>query len=173
MDEGFPVVCVIHHVPNGSLAMDVGDPPVVTNAIPWATFVFRKRLAGGSDEPTVAWDYDPRIGALPAELVDHIGRSPPVGIDQTALDSHHGTIIPSPFPANQIPGQFLKTSVDVPLESSGLRDSRQRAPCIPKCEIRPFLVRVTAIVDQVSGEVAFPSDHGVKQQRRLDVYEHR
>jgi hypothetical protein len=44
------------------------------------------------------------MSALPTELVDHIGRSSPVGIDQASLDSHHGTIISSPFPTNQISG---------------------------------------------------------------------
>jgi hypothetical protein len=104
MHEGFPVVGVIHHVPNGSFPMDIWNSPVVTNAIPRATLVLGKRLTGCSDEPPVAGNHNPCMSALPTELVDHIGRSSPVGIDQASLDSHHGTIISSPFPTNQISG---------------------------------------------------------------------
>jgi hypothetical protein len=100
--EGFPVVGVIDHVPNGSFPVDIGDSPVVANAIPRATLVLGKRLTRCSDEPPVAWDYDASMGALPTKLVNHIGRSSPVCIDQASLDSHHGTVIPSPFPTNQI-----------------------------------------------------------------------
>jgi hypothetical protein len=79
--EGFPVVSVIDHVPNGSLAMDIGDSPVVANAIPRATLVLGKRLTRCPNEPPVAWDYDASVCTLPAKLVYHIGRSTPVGID--------------------------------------------------------------------------------------------
>jgi hypothetical protein len=102
MHKGFPVVGVIDHVTNRAFPMDVWDSPVVSYAIPGATFVLRERLAGCSDEPPVAWDYDASMGALPTKLVNHIGRSSPVCIDQASLDSHHGTVIPSPFPTNQI-----------------------------------------------------------------------
>jgi hypothetical protein len=81
MHEGFPVVGVIHHVPNGSFPMDIGDSPVVANSIPRATFVLGKRLTRCPNEPPVAWDYDASVCTLPAKLVYHIGRSTPVGID--------------------------------------------------------------------------------------------
>ena len=40
-----------------------------------------------------------RMGTLPAELVDHVGRDAPVGVDQAALDPHLGPVVPPPLAA--------------------------------------------------------------------------
>ena len=50
------------------------------------------------DEPAVAGQEQRRMGALPAELVDHVGRRAPVGVDQAALDPHRRRRRPAATP---------------------------------------------------------------------------
>jgi len=73
LDEGLPVVGVVHDVADGPLAMDVWHSPVVSNAVARLSTVFRKRLARGANESAVAGHDDARVCRLPTELVNDVG----------------------------------------------------------------------------------------------------
>lgn len=51
--ERLPVVCVDDHVPDGPLALDVGDSPVEAHAVAQLSLVFGERHAGRPDKPAV------------------------------------------------------------------------------------------------------------------------
>ena len=76
-----------------------GDSPVESDAIAWPAFVFAERIARRADEATVRWEQDRGVRALPAELIDDVGRVAPVGVDQTATDLHRRAVITLPFAA--------------------------------------------------------------------------
>ena len=49
------------------------------------------------DKPTMRWNQHGAVRTLSAELVDNVGRVPPVGIDQTATNFHSGAVVALPL----------------------------------------------------------------------------
>ena len=125
VDERLPVVGVEDDVPHGPLALDVGDPPVEPDAVAQLPLVLGERDARRPDEPAVAGQEHGGMGALPAELVDHVGRRSPVGVDQAALDPHAGAVVASPFPAQVAVGEGLQPGVDRAFQAGALGGLRQ------------------------------------------------
>jgi hypothetical protein len=77
--------------------MDIGDTPVEPYTITWPATIFAEWQTRSADEATVAGDDHSGVLGLPAELVDHICRLAPVGIDQTSTDTHRSAVISLPF----------------------------------------------------------------------------
>ncbi|GAA4451620.1 hypothetical protein GCM10023156_19870 [Novipirellula rosea] len=50
--------------------------------------------------------------ALSAELVDDVGGVAPVGVDETAADSHGGSVIAFPFATKDAFGERFEAGVD-------------------------------------------------------------
>jgi hypothetical protein len=97
IDERLPPVGIVDHMTYRSLTVDVWDTPIESYAITWAATILAKRQTRCAHEPTVAGDYHCGVLGLPAELVNHICRLPPIGIDQTATDTHRSPIVSLPF----------------------------------------------------------------------------
>ena len=153
VQKRLPVVRVVDDVPHGAFAMDIGNTPVVSDAIPRASLVFRERLTRGTDETTVAWHHDPSMERLTGELINHVGRQTPVGIDQTAIDTQCCSVIALPLTRELFVDQCLEASIDRTFEPNGIRTRCESAACIAKREVRTLLIWVSPIVNDVTGEV--------------------
>ncbi len=92
-----PPVRIEHDVSDGSFAVNIGDTPIESYAITWSATILAKWQTRRAHEPTVAGDDHSGVLRLPAELVDHICRLAPVGIDQTSTDAHRSAVISLPF----------------------------------------------------------------------------
>jgi len=83
------LVAVLH----GPLDLHVEHPPVEANTVAGPPLVLAERLARRAHKPPVARQHDPGVGGLKTELVDHVGRQHPVGVDQSAFDPQVGPVI--------------------------------------------------------------------------------
>lgn len=62
VNESLPVVRVEDDVPNGSLACDVGDSPIVAHSVARPALVLGERLTRRPDKPSVARHDDRGVG---------------------------------------------------------------------------------------------------------------
>ncbi|MCK4342680.1 MAG: glycosyltransferase family 39 protein [Phycisphaerae bacterium] len=116
-------------------------------------------LLCGTGVSPVAGHHDAGMPALPAELVDDVGRLAPVRVDQAAVNPHHGAVIALPLAAERGVSQALQTGVNRPFQPGPRRRHCQRSADVAQREIRHLLVRLGAVVDDVAGEVVLPSRH--------------
>ena len=77
-------------------ALDGGDTPVMPDTLALLALVLAEGDAGRANVTSVAGHDDTGVRALAAELIYHIRRLAPVGVDQTSLDPQLGTIIAPP-----------------------------------------------------------------------------
>src|SRR5262245_51136494 len=105
---------------HGPLAVDVGHAPVVTDAVARLALVFGERLARRTHESTVAWKDDAGVGRLAAELVDDVRRRAPVGVDHTALNPQHRSVVASPLAAEKALGQRVQAAIDRSFQAARL-----------------------------------------------------
>lgn len=97
LNERLPVVRIEHHMPHGALAGDIGNPPVVPDAVAAFAGVVAKRDAARANIAPVTRQQHIGVLALATELVHDIGRRAPVCIDEAAVDPQHRAVVASPF----------------------------------------------------------------------------
>ena len=68
-------------------------------------------------------------------------------------------------------GQGFEAGVDAAFESGALAAVAKRVTSVAEREVRSLLIGVRSVVDDVAGEIIFPSGDDVEQQFALDVDE--
>src|SRR5882672_10220591 len=110
VDEAFPEIRVVKDMPDAAFCICQGDIPVPANALSGLFGAVGQRPARSTNELAVARHYDGRVGGLPAELVDHVSRLTPVGVDEAALDTHGGAVRADPGAIEQTPCQRFQAT---------------------------------------------------------------
>ena len=112
VDERFPVVGVDQHVADlpfagrrwGSASGARSDRPACGGI----------RRKGSTKRPRTrrGWAERARMPRLAAELVDHVGRLAPVGVDQAPIDLHLGPVLAAIDASKPLVAEFLQPGVD-------------------------------------------------------------
>ena len=127
--ERLPEVRVVDGVAHGTLAGRVRDPPVEPHPVARLHPVLAEADRPSADEATVTRQQDPRIGRLAAELVDDIGRSAPVGVDEGSGRYGVRPVVVAPSPpsaARYHPATFSSSKISAP--DTALRTPSRNAP---------------------------------------------
>jgi len=83
---------------------------------------------GVPDVLGATWIQDRRVLRVAAELIDHVGGSTPVGVDETSLDAHGRAVIPPPFPREVLVRYRFQPGVDRPFQPRALGGALERPP---------------------------------------------
>ena len=146
VDEALPVVRIYQDVAHLASTLDGGHAPVEPNPLALLPLVLAERDARRADVATVARHDEPRVGALAAELVDHVRGLAPVGVDQAALDPQLGPVVAPPAFGQVRIGQILQTGVDRAFKPRARRGAGERLLHLAQGEDGTLLVGIGATI---------------------------
>ena len=118
VNKALPEVRIIDDVPDSPFLRDGWHHPVEAQTVARLFPVFRHWLRACTDISTVTRQHDSGKPGFATELIDQIGRLPPVCITHCPFDFQHGSILALPLACEQVIRQSSQSSIQATFKSS-------------------------------------------------------